>query len=342
MKSFRTVIALATATAVAGLVVAMPADDVRAADPLKLRMAWSTVPTEMIPLLFEKKEILKHYGKSYIAEPLRVRGSGPQVTAMAADALEIGALAPNTLVRSIQNARLDDLKVVADLGRDGEGDYFSSEFAVLPDSPIKTVKDLKGKVLATNGVGGATDMGLRKLLRDAGLDDKRDVKIVEIEFPNMLAALKEKRIDMASMVLPFSFTAKESKEIRVLARMKDSMGANEKNVLVVRDSFIKKNRAVLVDVFEDMLIATKWYLDPKNRAEALQIISRFTKAPESDFSEWVFTVEDNYHDPDMRPDLAMLQRNMQTLLQLGYLDSSIDVKKHSDLSMLEEAAKRLK
>lgn len=312
-----------------------------ATDPVRVRIAWSTTPTEMMPILFEKKDILKHYGKSYIAEPMRVRGSGPQITAMAAGELEMGALAPNTFVLAIQNARMDDLKVVADSGRDGHENYFSSEFVVLPDSPIKTVADLKGKVIATNGIGGATDMGLRKLLRDAGLDDKRDVKIVEIEFPNMLAALTEKRIDMASMALPFAYNAKKDGQVRVLARMKDSMGANEKNFLVLRGSFIEAHRAALVDMFEDMLIATRWYLDPKNRDEALKIIADYNKAPVSNFSGWVFTEEDNYHPVDMKPDLAMLQRNIETLLALGYLKSSVDVKSHSDLSLLEEAAARL-
>ena len=312
-----------------------------AADPMRVRIAWSTTPTEMMPILFEKKEILKHYGKSYIAEPIRVRGSGPQVTAMAAGELEIGALAPNTFTLAIQNAKLDDLKVVADSGRDGHEDYFSSEYVVRPDSPIKSVADLKGKVIATNGIGGATDMGLRKLLRDAGLDDKRDLKIVEVEFPNMLAALTEKRIDMASMALPFAYEAKKNKQVRVLARMKDSMGANEKNFLVIRGSFIEANRPALVDLFEDMLIATRWFLDPKNRDEALAIIANYNKAPVSNFSEWVFTKEDNYHPVDMVPDLDMLQRNIETLVGLGYLKSAVDVRKHSDLSLLQEAAARL-
>ncbi|MDB5595812.1 MAG: transporter substrate-binding protein [Hyphomicrobiales bacterium] len=317
------------------------AANVVAAEPLSVRIAWSTTPTEMMPILFEKKEILKHFGKSYVAEMVRVRGSGPQITAMAAGALEVGTLAPNTFVLAIQNAQLDDLKVVADSGRDGHEDYFSSEYVVLPDSPIKTVKDLKGKVLATNGIGGATDMGLRKLLRDAGLDDKKDVKIVEVEFPNMEAALAEKRIDMASMALPFAYTAKKNGHVRVLARMKDSMGPNEKNFLVIRGGFIAAHRAALVDLFEDMLIATKWFLDPKNRTEALEIIARYNKAPVAGFSEWTFTKEDTYHPTDMKPDLEMLQRNIVTLLNLGYLKANIDVQAHSDMTLLQDAEARL-
>ena len=44
----------------------------------------------------------------------------------------------------------------------------------------------------------------------------------------------------------------------------------------------------------------------------------------------------------MMPDLVALQRNVDTTAELGFLKASFDVKKHSDLSMVEEAAKRLK
>ena len=44
----------------------------------------------------------------------------------------------------------------------------------------------------------------------------------------------------------------------------------------------------------------------------------------------------------MMPDLVALQKNVDVAVDLGIFKSSIDVKKHSDLSLIEEAAKRLK
>jgi sulfonate transport system substrate-binding protein len=44
----------------------------------------------------------------------------------------------------------------------------------------------------------------------------------------------------------------------------------------------------------------------------------------------------------MIPNLAALQRNVDLTKELGYAQASFDVKKYSDLSMVEEAAKRLK
>jgi NitT/TauT family transport system substrate-binding protein len=85
----------------------------------------------------------------------------------------------------------------------------------------------------------------------------------------------------------------------------------------------------------------RWYLDPANHAEVAQIASRLTKQPPERFG-WVFTKQDNFRDPNLMPDLAALQRNVDLMKDLGFIKASVDVKSHSDLSLVEEAAKRLK
>jgi sulfonate transport system substrate-binding protein len=44
----------------------------------------------------------------------------------------------------------------------------------------------------------------------------------------------------------------------------------------------------------------------------------------------------------MRPDLVALQRNVALVKELGLTDKDTDVNKYADLSLLNEAAKRLK
>ena len=108
-----------------------------------------------------------------------------------------------------------------------------------------------------------------------------------------------------------------------------------------RQSWIDKNRAALIDYMEDMLRIERWYLDPKNHDEATQIASRLLKVP-ADRLGWLYTKKDYYRDPDMMPDLVALQKNVDVAVDLGIFKSSVDVKKHSDLSLIQEAAKRLK
>jgi NitT/TauT family transport system substrate-binding protein len=42
------------------------------------------------------------------------------------------------------------------------------------------------------------------------------------------------------------------------------------------------------------------------------------------------------------PNLDALQRNVDTTRELGFVKKKIDIKKYSDLSLVQEAAKRLK
>jgi hypothetical protein len=44
----------------------------------------------------------------------------------------------------------------------------------------------------------------------------------------------------------------------------------------------------------------------------------------------------------MRPNLDALQHNLQTQRELGFLKTTIDIRNHADLDMVDEAAKRLK
>src|ERR1700733_11853717 len=135
------------------------------ATPLKIRGGWVVVPASTAPLVLEKKDILKQYGTSYTTEATRFAGTPPVITALAAGELDIGPLAFSSFGLAIQNAHMDDLRVIRDEIQDGVPGHGSNEFMVLNDGPVKTVADLKGKVLATNAMGSAVDIALRAMLR---------------------------------------------------------------------------------------------------------------------------------------------------------------------------------
>jgi NitT/TauT family transport system substrate-binding protein len=97
----------------------------------------------------------------------------------------------------------------------------------------------------------------------------------------------------------------------------------------------------MVDFMEDSLRIVRWYLDPKNHKEVEEICAKMTKQPPDRFG-WVFTKQDNYRSPDMLPNLKVLQDNVNLVRDLGYVKQTIDVSKHADLSLVQEAAKRLK
>ena len=311
------------------------------AEPVKIRMAWVAPVSNWASIILEKKDLAKHIGKSYTVETVRFAGTPQMITAIANGELEISNLAYSTLPLAIQNANLDDLRVIADEFQDGVEGYHTNEFAVLKDSPINKVTDLKGKVVATNAAGSAVDIALRAMLKKHGLEDKRDYTIVEAPFPTMRAMLAEKKVAMIPNVLPFSLNPEMKKISRPLFTTKDALGVSQFIIWAARKSFIDKNRAAMVDFMEDMLRIERWFLDPKNHDEAAKIAAKITKSQPERFG-WLFTKQDYYRNPNMLPNLDALQSNIDMTHALGFIKAKLDVRKYTDLSLAQEAAKRLK
>jgi sulfonate transport system substrate-binding protein len=321
-----------------GLLSAAPANS---AEPVTIRMAWVAPVANWASIILEKKDLAQHLGKSYVLESIRFQGTPQMITAIANNELEVSNLAYSSLAIAIENAGLDDIRVIADEFQDGVPGYFSQQYYVRKDSGINKVEDLKGKVIGTNGAGSAVDVAIRAMLRKHGLEDKRDYTMLEGPLPAMPAMLLEKKADLIPAVLPFALNPKLREEGKILFEQKEVLGVTQMIVWTARKSFIDRNRAAMVDFMEDMLRITRWYTDPKNHAEVAEIASKITKAPPERFG-WLFTKQDTYRDPDLLPNLEALQRNVDTTRDLGFVKKQIDINKYADVSLAREAAKRLK
>jgi sulfonate transport system substrate-binding protein len=317
-----------------------------AQQPVKIRVAYVVPVANWASLVFEKQGLARHQGKSYTFEAVHFQGTPQMITALANNELEIADLAFASLAIAIQNAGMDDLRVIGDEFQDGVDGYYTDEFFVLKDSPVKSIKDLKGKIVATNVAGSAVDIIMRAALRKNGLDDRKDVNTIETAFPNMKPTLISKKADAIPGVIPFSFDPELRNATRVLFTQKEIVGRTQMIVWAARSGFIQKNRAAMVDFMEDVIRAVRWYLDPANHKEAVEISARVSKRPAAGFDKWLFTKAgqngDYYRDPDMKPDLKALQSNIELQHQLGLVKASVDIAKHTDLSVIQEAVKRLK
>jgi NitT/TauT family transport system substrate-binding protein len=322
----------AAAMAVAGLAPAR-------AEPVKLRVGYDQIPLHIVPVIFRMTEHLKNYGKDYTVEFFRFRGSPLQVQALAANEIDIAALAFSTFATSISTARLP-IKGIADLAQDGP--WYSQVFGVREDSPIKTPKDLKGRTLAVNAFGGATDMAARTMIVKSGLVPDKDVRIIEASFGAMPTMVRQGRVDVAAFTAPNWVTAEKQGGIRKLFTQAEALGVQQFLLYAARTDFIEKNRTALVAYFEDYLRGLKAVLDPKNREQALKIVSELAGSPVATFADYALLEgKDYYHSPDGKINVEALQNNINALKDLGLIKETIDVRPHIDHSLVEAAAKRL-
>jgi len=327
-------VAIFFATAAAGL----------AADaPWTIRVGWAQTPGHLAPLIEalgkRHPEIFKHLGKSYALQAVRFNGSTPQIQAQAIGELEIAAYAASSLALALTNAKLD-LRVVADVLQDGHAGYFSQYYVVRADGPIQKIEDLKGKRVATNAIGSASDAAMRSMFRKHGIKDA-DVTTVEANFANMPAMIEGGKVDLIAVLPQFAKGIIGDPKYKVLFRAVDAVGPTQAVMWAVRGDAVAAHRPALVDFFEDHIRAVRWFLDPQNRDAALTIAATETKLPKEDLG-YAFTTSDFYRSPDARPEIETVQKQIDDAVELGVVPQRVVVApKYVDLSLIEEARKRI-
>jgi NitT/TauT family transport system substrate-binding protein len=84
-------------------------------------------------------------------------------------------------------------------------------FYVMAAPEIKTVADLKGKVVGVTRFGASTDVGMRMLLAKYGLEAAKDVPFIQIGgMPELTAALTKRTVFAAPMSQPMVYLAQQA------------------------------------------------------------------------------------------------------------------------------------
>jgi sulfonate transport system substrate-binding protein len=311
------------------------------AEPVKIRISWVVVPGELTPIMFAPPGVARHEGASYVVEHTHFAGGPLTVAAFAAGEVDMAGFGYSTIASAIEGAGVDDLRVLADVDQDGVGGWYSNQFMVRNDSPIHAIEDLKGHAAAINSKGGLSDIPLRLMLRKHGLNDEKDVTILEVAPPNAKSMLLEGKVDLAGTLLPFAMDPELRANARTLFTAADAAGRQQVSTLVARADFIQKNRSALVDFLEDYIRAVRWFTDPANHHAAVGIVADFTKRPPELFDSWLFTKGDQFHNPNAIPDPSIMQANIDAMRGLGIVRGAVDMVRHTDGSLAREAAARL-
>ena len=311
------------------------------AEPLKLRIQWPSSPGYMTPMIpHVPKGVFKHYGESYTVEPVFIQGSSQALTAFAANELELPGFTPQALAFAVTEAKLDVKSIGQWVSTDVPGTGKPGGFWV-NKTEIKKVEDLKGKVVAVNGRGTAVGATAVLFLKKHGLNEGQDYQLVELRFDAGWPALESKRVATAYLIRPFDQLAAKNPDYQFLFGMGDVFGRQETGFMGAKADFVAKNRAALVDFLEDQIRMRKWAYDPKTRGEAVKVLAQVMKQPEEAVA-YAYTPDDNaYRDPDMKIDVGALQKNVDVLKEAGIITQSVAVKDYVDMSLAEEARKRV-
>jgi NitT/TauT family transport system substrate-binding protein len=210
---------------------------------------------------------------------------------------------------------------------------------VRTESPIKTMKDLKGKLIAIPSRFAVDYLYVRKLLKKYGMTEK-DIDIIEMAPPDMPAALYAKSVDAYATGEPFGAVAQRAGYAKPLYMTRNDWPNYICCVLTVREELIRENRPLVQQLVNYTLEAGRW-LDssPENRKRAVELAaapSFFNQDPRV-----LQFVMDNPRDRVTYQDLRLIRSEFDELMQFsieaGILKHPVPYEKYVDESFTRNA-----
>lgn len=148
-----------------------------------------------------------------------------------------------------------DLRTVA-VGNVYNGPPAQAAIVVAPASTIRSGADMGGKTIAVNGLGDLTQVAIAAWIDSTGGDSK-SVKMIEVPFSGVAAALGQGRIDAAMLVEPFTTAAGNT--VKVIG---DPQAAIGRNYMVTgwyaSAAWLDANRDTARRFVTSMLQTAKW------------------------------------------------------------------------------------
>ena len=200
-----------------------------------------------------------------------------------------------------------------------------SALMVRADSTAKTVADLKGKTIAIPSPFSDENLLLRDLMQRQGLHPG-DINIVTMKPPDMPVALAGKQIDGFIVAEPFCSAVELNHTGRELYSAKDVWPNYISCALVVSESLIKKDPAVVRDLVRGIVGSGEWA--EHNREDAAKLVAPYFRQKPSLLNYVLTHPRDRVSYTDLTPGDAEMQHIEDLGIQLGILH------KHTPMSEL--------
>ena len=282
-----------------------------------------------------QENVLSRRGQDYEFEFVDVQSTPVVVNTLGAGDADAGLLAYSSLANAIAgNAIEPGASIVAPLTYDGP--RYADTYNSLAGSDITSVGDLEGGSLAVNGVGSAIDIAARVVLTNEGVSPD-DVDFRELSFGAIPAAVKDNTVDVGTFIQPF-FTMNES-DLQTVFDTTDAFGSFLKIFLTVRNDFLEENGSAVEAWLADFWEGIQWWVDDANSSTRLDIAEEVVGLPRGVLEQLVQTDNGYYHGEDgLDIDPQWVQKPVDGMQEVGYLDQSLTMADHIDTSFLPDGA----
>ena len=210
---------------------------------------------------------------------------------------------------------------------------------VRTDSPVKSVRDLRGRRIAIPSRFAVDHLFVRRMLKAHGMS-ARDVELVEMAPPEMPAALYANQVDAYATGEPFGAVAEVAGYARVLAMTRDHWPNYVCCVLTVRQELIDADRPLVQQIVNHVLSAGTWLEAAQvNRDLAAEIAAGpavFNQRPEI-LKHVLTNPRDRVTYADLRLVRSELDELMEAALEAGIIRQPIPYERYVDDSFQRSA-----
>jgi len=271
----------------------------------KLTIGHSTINPRIAPLwLAQEKGFFQKYGID--ATLVFVRNTPLMIAAMKAGTIPIAYGGGSGILGA--SVTESDLRILA---------TFTGKMTnnVVARPGIKTAKDLRGKILGIQGVGGTNWLAALLWLEALGLDLRRDNIILQGTGEQVVRAqaLESGKVDAA--VIDMAFSKKlEQRGFNVIGdALKTEIPFTGVDIVTTR-GFINDQSSVIENMIKALLEGLAYMTAPKNQSAVVELIMKKLRLKD------IVTAEEGYHDAvrtmSRRPYPAIEgMRNVQRLLK---------------------------
>jgi NitT/TauT family transport system substrate-binding protein len=236
------------------------------AAPLRI----AAIPIESNAEVFYAQE-LGTFAKAGIAAEIQMIQNGSAIaSAVASNAVDVG-YASLVVVAIAHKKNIPFVAIAPTVAYTAKAP--TAALFVATNSPIRTAKDLAGKVLAVAGLGTIVEYAARAWLDKNG-GDAGAVKFIEFAYSAMPAALAAGRIDAALLNEPFLTLGKQN--ARLLAYPYDAIGKEFLTGVWFTTAPWAKDHPALVARFAGVIRETAVWAN-KNQAQTTGILAKYAK-----------------------------------------------------------------
>ena len=247
----------------------------------KLTIGHSTINPRVSPLwIAQEKGYFQKYGID--ATSVFVRNTPLMIAGMKAGTIPIAYGGGSGILGA--SVTESDLRVLA---------TFTGKMTnnVVARPGIKTAKDLRGKILGIQGVGGTNWLAALLWLEHLGLDLKRDNIILQGTGEQVVRAqaLESGKVDAAVIDMAFSKKLEERGFNVIGDSQKTEIPFTGVDIVTTR-GFIAEQSPLIENMLKALLESLAYMIAPKNQSAVIELIAKKLRLKDT------VTAEEGYHD----------------------------------------------